>query len=134
MAFEGEDARRWALVDAPALMPGVDFVTRSPNGPFIDTGISVSVENKGRVYLSVETIKEMAEIAGLLETKNAQERSIYDMEIYNEGYKAGLKEGTDLSERLGNIVSHFAAGAAVSRPSVDDVAVEPAKEGRPAKN
>lgn len=134
MAFEGEDARRWALVDAPALMPGVDFVTRSPNGPFIDTGISVSVENKGRVYLSVETIKEMAEIAGLLETKNAQERSMYDMEIYNEGYKAGLQEGADLSERLGNIVGHLAAGAAVSRPSVDDVAVEPAKEGRPAKN
>lgn len=134
MAFEGEDARRWALVDAPALMPGVDFVTRSPNGPFIDTGISVSIENRGRVYLSVQTIKEMAEIAGLIDTKNAQERSLYDMEKYNEGFKAGLQEGTDLNDRLGNIISHIAAGAAVSRPSVDDVAAEPAKEGRPAKN
>lgn len=134
MAFEGEDARRWAIVDAPALMPGVDFVTRSPNGPFIDTGISVSVENRGRVYLSVETIKEMAEIAGLIETKNAQERSLHDMEIYNEGYKAGLQEGADLSERLGNIVSHLAANSAGRSPSVDDVAVEPAKEGRPSKN
>lgn len=134
MAFEGEDARRWALVDAPALMPGVDFVTRSPNGPFIDTGISVSIENRGRVYLSVQTIKEMAEIAGLLDTKNAQERSLHDMEKYNEGFKAGLQEGTDLNDRLGNIISHIAAGAAVSRPSVDDVAAEPAKEGRPSKN
>ena len=134
MAFEGEDARRWALVDAPALMPGVDFVTRSPNGPFIDTGISVSIENRGRVYLSVQTIKEMAEIAGLIDTKNAQERSLYDMEKYNEGFKAGLQEGTDLNDRLGNIISHIAAGAAVSRPSVDDVAAEPAKERRPAKN
>jgi hypothetical protein len=134
MAFEGEDARRWALVDAPALMPGVDFVTRSPNGPFIDTGISVSIENRGRVYLSVQTIKEMAEIAGLIDTKNAQERSLYDMEKYNEGFKAGLQEGTDLNDRLGNIISHIAAGAAVSRPSVDDVAAEPAKEGRPSKN
>lgn len=134
MAFEGEDARRWALVDAPALMPGVDFVTRSPNGPFIDTGISVSIENRGRVYLSVQTIKEMAEIAGLIDTKNAQERSLYDMEKYNEGFKAGLQEGTDLNDRLGNIISHIAAGAAVSRPSVDNVAAEPAKEGRPAKN
>jgi hypothetical protein len=115
-------------------MPGVDFVTRSPNGPFIDTGISVSIENRGRVYLSVQTIKEMAEIAGLIDTKNAQERSLYDMEKYNEGFKAGLQEGTDLNDRLGNIISHIAAGAAVSRPSVDDVAAEPAKEGRPSKN
>lgn len=128
MPFEGEDARRWALVDAPVLMPGVDFVTKSPNGPFIDTGISVSVENRGRVYLSVETIKEMAEIAGLLETKTAQERSLHDTKIYNEGYKAGLREGADLNERLGTIVSHFAANAPRRHAGVDDLATEPTKK------
>ena len=120
MAFEGEDARRWALVESPALLPGVDFVTRSANGPFIDTGISVTVENKGRVYLSIETIKEMAEIAGLLETKNAQERSIHEKEIYNEGYKAGLREGADLNERLGTVLSHFVSSSPSIRAGVDN--------------
>jgi hypothetical protein len=66
MAFEGEDARRWSMVDAPTLQPAVDFVTKSPNGPFLDTGINVIPEMRGRVYLSVDTIREMAEIAGLL--------------------------------------------------------------------
>ena len=62
MAFEGEDAKRWSMIDAPTLLPAVDWITRSPNGPFLDTGINISVENKGRVYLSVETRRDMAEI------------------------------------------------------------------------
>ena len=100
MAFEGEDARRWAVVDAPALQPAVDFITKSPNGPFIDTGLNVTFEMRGRVYLSVETIKEMAEVAGLLENKNAQEKNMHDEGNYNRGYEAGLKEGADLLGKL----------------------------------
>lgn len=109
MAFEGEDARRWAMTDAPTLLPAVDFVTRSPNGPFLDTGINLTVESRGRVYLSVETIKEMAEIAGLLETKNAQQKSLHDKAIYDQGYEAGLKEGADLVSRLDSIRTHLAS-------------------------
>lgn len=108
MAFEGEDARRWAVTDAPTLQPAVDFITKSPNGPFIDTGLNVTFEMRGRVYLSVETIKEMAEIAGLLDVKNAQEKALYDIEIYNKGYKDGLKEGADLSGKLSDISRHLA--------------------------
>lgn len=100
MAFEGEDARRWSMTDAPTLLPAVDWITRSPNGPFLDTGINIAVENKGRVYLSVETIKEMAEIAGLLETKTAQEKSLHDIAQFEEGYKKGIEEGKDLVDRL----------------------------------
>lgn len=100
MAFEGEDARRWAVVDAPALQPAVDFITKSPNGPFIDTGLNVTFEMRGRVYLSVETVKEMAEIAGLLENKNAQEKVLHDTATYNRGYEDGLKEGNELLGKL----------------------------------
>lgn len=100
MAFEGEDARRWSMVDAPTLQPAVDFVTKSPNGPFLDTGINVIPEMRGRVYLSVDTIREMAEIAGLLETKNAQEKSLYDIDVYNQGYKDGLRDGEELIGKL----------------------------------
>jgi hypothetical protein len=100
MAFEGEDARRWSMTDAPTLQPAVDFVTKSPNGPFLDTGINVIPEMRGRVYLSVDTIREMAEIAGLLETKNAQEKSLYDIDVYNQGYKDGLRDGEELIGKL----------------------------------
>lgn len=124
MAFEGEDARRWSVTDAPTLQPAVDFITKSPNGPFIDTGLNVTFEMRGRVYLSVETIKEMAEIAGLLENKNSQEKSLHDIEIYNKGFKDGLKEGTDLSGKLSDIRRHLSGVDSVS--DVADVSVDEA--------
>lgn len=119
MAFEGEDARRWALVDAPTQMPGVDWITKSPNGPFIDTGIKVIPEMRGHVYLSVETIKEMAEIAGLLENKNAQELSLHDLEIENRGYERGLRDSEELVGKLTSIISRMPVAS--SDPVIHDV-------------
>ena len=110
MAFEGEDAQRWVLTDAPTLQPAVDFITKTPNGPFIDTGLNVTFEQRGRMYLSVETIKEMAKVAGLLENKNAQQLTLHDRDMYNRGYEAGLKEGEDLVNKLMGITSRLAAG------------------------
>lgn len=122
MAFEGEDARRWALVDAPTQMPGVDWITKSPNGPFIDTGIKVIPEMRGHVYLSVETIKEMAEIAGLLENKNAQEKSLHDLEIENRGYERGLRDSEELVGKLTSIISRMSVAS--SDPVIHDVEVD----------
>jgi hypothetical protein len=110
MAFEGEDARRWSMVDAPTLQPAVDFVTKSPNGPFLDTGINVIPEMRGRVYLSVDTIREMAEIAGLLETKNAQEKNLHDIDVYNHGYKDGLRDGEELIGKLATTIGRLESG------------------------
>ena len=107
MAFEGEDAKRWSITDAPTLQPAVDFITKTPNGPFIDTGMNVTFEQRGRVYLSVETIKEMAEVAGLLESKNAQEKNLHDEGNYNRGYEAGLKEGADLIAKLSAVTGRL---------------------------
>lgn len=110
MAFEGEDAQRWTLTDAPTLQPAVDFITKTPNGPFIDTGFNVTFENRGRVYLAVETIEEMARVAGLLENKTSQDKSLHDMAIYNDGYKAGLKEGEELVAKLMGVAGRLATG------------------------
>lgn len=107
MAFEGEDARRWALTDAPTLQPAVDFITKTPNGPFIDTGFNVTFENRGRIYLSVETIKEMAEVAGLLDNKNAQELSLHELEIENRGYERGLRDSEELVGKLTSVISRM---------------------------
>jgi hypothetical protein len=109
MAFEGEDAKRWILTDAPTLQPAVDFITKTPNGPFIDTGFNVTFENRGRVYLSVETIKEMAEIAGLLESKNAQELSLHDKAMYERGYERGLRDSEELVGKLTSVISSMSA-------------------------
>lgn len=118
MAFEGEDARRWSMIDAPTLLPAVDWITRSPNGPFLDTGINISVENKGRVYLSVETLREMAEIAGLLESKGNAEQSLHDKEQYEKGYADGLKKEGQLVESL-MAITHILAGRSTG---IDDLA------------
>ena len=109
MAFEGEDAKRWVLVDAPTLQPAVDFITKTPNGPFIDTGMNVTFEQRGRIYLSIETIKEMAEVAGLLDNKNAQELSLHELEIENRGYERGLKDSEELVGKLTSIISRMSA-------------------------
>ncbi len=120
MAFEGEDARRWAVVDAPTLQPAVDFITKSPNGPFIDTGLNVTFEMRGRVYLSLETIKEMAEIAGLLDNKNAQELSLHELEIANEAYARGLRDNEELVGKLSSIISRMSsANVAVDGTDVE---------------
>lgn len=130
MAFEGEDAQRWTLTDAPTLQPAVDFITKTPNGPFIDTGMNVAFEQRGRVYLSVETIREMAEVAGLLDAKNAQEASLYDLEIYNKGYKDGLNDGEEL---IGKLTATIARLSPVDYSAVlHDVEIDEELEGNSA--
>ena len=139
MAFEGEDARRWVLTDAPTLQPAVDFITKSPNGPFIDTGFNVTFEQRGRIYLSVDTIKEMAEVAGLLENKNAQEKKLHDEANYNRGYEDGLKESEKLLGLLTSAAERLSPahlGAGISYMEIDEVpAGNPADEsGEPASD
>lgn len=124
MAFEGEDARRWAVVDAPTLQPAVDFITKSPNGPFIDTGLNVTFEMRGRVYLSLETIKEMAEIAGLLDNKNAQELSLHELEIANEAYARGLKDSEELVGKLSSIINRMSPAFSDAVATSVEAAVE----------
>lgn len=127
MAFEGEDAQRWTLTDAPTLQPAVDFITKTPNGPFIDTGFNVTFEQRGRVYLSVETIKEMAQVAGLLDTKNSQDKSLHDIAIYNDGYKDGLNDGEEL---IGKLTATIARLSSVDYSAVlHDVQVDEDSEG-----
>lgn len=131
MAFEGEDAKPWSIVTAPTLQPAVDFITKTPNGPFIDTGLNVTFEMRGRVYLAVATIKEMAEIAGLLDSKTAQEKSVHDTQTYNQGYEAGLKEGTDLIGKLNSVISRIDRSVG---DTADSVTVVDEAEPNPAGN
>lgn len=80
---------RFSRVDTPALAPGCDFITQTPVGPFIDTHFDVPFEKRGRLYLSSETVREMALelglFAGMVPASNVDD-------AYDRGYAEGVKE------------------------------------------
>lgn len=59
----------YKMVASPSLAPGDDYITRSLKGPFIDTGLQIKPgqARHGRVYLSIDTVREMAQILGLFD-------------------------------------------------------------------
>lgn len=109
--------KRYNRVEVATQMPGVDFITKSPNGPFIDTGYRINFgewKSGSHVYLSIDTIREMAEELGLF--GEAKQESVLAQEVawYNRGYGDAVKENIggelrDIVDRLGN-VSDIIAG------------------------
>ena len=91
------------LVTHPDRSPAVDFITRSSEGPFVDTGVDVLLRSQPgnpviteRVYLSVNTVRQLAQVAGLgfgeseAEKESAAE---YEARLIAQGKLDGLKEG-----------------------------------------
>lgn len=108
---------RYQLMPVALQNPGVDFITKSPNGPMIDTGKVVTFE-EGRwghhIYLSVDTIREMAEIAGLFEGLSPTEEVDEETPEYKAGYADALKENlhgqlADIADRLGFVADRLGA-------------------------
>lgn len=126
---------RFFLTDSPTMSPGVCWITKTGVGPFIDTGIDLSlhVVDRGRMYISVDALREMAQIAGLFDEKEPISVEMKKKEWYDKGYQAALEEINKdainhFVERVVNYSantagaatpvapegSHTAAGAAVS--------------------
>lgn len=109
---------RFFLTDAPALAPGVCWITKSGIGPFIDTGIDLSknVIDRGRMYISVDALREMAQIAGLFGEEQPVSVELRKKEFYDQGYKDALEEMNKdvINNFVKRVVSNsaFAAGAA----------------------
>jgi len=79
------------VTNAPELQPAVDFLTQSANGPFVDTGGDYRDRTgriMGRVYLSIDTIRHLADVAGVLATSSDAELT----RAYNKGLVDGVKE------------------------------------------
>lgn len=135
---------RFQLVDIAALNPGECLVTKTPNGPFIDTGLTLSGPDRpifrGRVYLSVEAIREMAEQAGLFDPYEEKMNTLktdateYSEQRYGEGYSDGYDAKVDAT--AGELVDRMRArvardrGESAAEPTAasDDSAAEPAPE------
>lgn len=98
------------MIDVAMLSPGHCWVTRTPNGPFIDTGIEVAFGQRGRMYLSMDALREMADVAGLL-APTVDEEEVFKRG-YDQGYDEAVKEnhGADLGsavDRLAYLVGEL---------------------------
>ena len=115
---------RFFLTDAPAMSPGVCWITKSGVGPFIDTGIDLSmhVVDRGRMYISVDALREMAQIAGLFDETTPVSVELRKKELYDLGYNDALKEMN--KDVISNFVERIVSNAANSAGAATAVAPE----------
>ena len=97
---------RFKLVETPALLPGECWFSGTPVGPFIDTGMDVPFEKRGRVYISIDTLREMAFDAGLFEGLVPEEKV---QQAYDEGLLVATKE--NLGGSLDRLADELAGAA-----------------------
>lgn len=115
---------RFFLTDAPAMSPGVCWITKSGVGPFIDTGVDLSLHviDRGRMYISVDVIREMAQIAGLFDETAPVSVELRKKELYDLGYNDALKEMN--KDVISNFVERIVSNAASSAGAATVVAPE----------
>lgn len=104
---------RFTVVNAPARQPGHCWITKTSVGPFIDTGIDLSLDriDRGRIYLSIDVLREMAQTAGLFDEKEPVTVELKRKQWYNEGYEAAIKEmSQDVINRFTGHISHNVVG------------------------
>lgn len=92
------------LIESPELAPAVDFITRTGQGPFVDTGVDVVYvpekrNQKERIILSIDTIRALAQVAGILDEGKSD--AARDASLIAQGKLEAVKEG--LGERLGDL-------------------------------
>lgn len=143
--MNGNPSGRFIVMDAPEQHPGVDFFTRSPNGPFADMGQTLHILRKNdsktieRVYVSLDTVRELADAFGLFDGLVPEASETDD---YLRGYADAIKEniGADVldaadrlgfaAERLRDLSRILAAPEPAHTGSDDEDAGEPAAEER----
>ena len=85
-------ASPYKVVGTAGKAPGIDYVTGSAVGPFIDTGRDIQLPDGrrlGRIYLSKTTVAEMARELGLI---GGSADSTALEAAYNKGKLDGLQE------------------------------------------
>lgn len=99
---------RFQLVAHPAIEPGTDLITGSTVGPFVDCGAWVPPSpRKRRVYLSVETVRQLAEAAGVVnsnsgsEERDRQQRALGALDFMRENLGGDM---ADVIRRLARLL------------------------------
>ena len=118
-------ASRYQLIASTPLPPGVDWITRSDKGPFVDTGVDIQFAAFGRLYLSVSTVRELAEAAGVIGEGPSAGEQAREAQEYFRGYSDAVKENE--IGHLDRIVERL-AGVAIALHGTGGVAVEVSPE------
>lgn len=96
---------RFSVTETPVLAPGQCWVTKSTVGPFVDTGVDVQFAERGRLYLTIDAVREMALAAGLFDAYEAQVEAA-EVDGYNRGYTEAVRE--NYGDALGTAVDRLA--------------------------
>ena len=95
------------VVTHPDKAPALDFLTRTSVGPFVDTGIDVTLRSRPgdplkteRVYLSEATVIQLAQLLGI--SSGGSSTAERDAQLIAQGKIEGMKEA--LGERLDDVV------------------------------
>lgn len=66
------------ITPTPALSPGECLLTKTSEGPFVDTGIDYDdLPSHGRVYLAMSSIMDLAQLGGAVPPEAAARREAY---------------------------------------------------------
>lgn len=95
-----EDFSPYRVTENQEHAPGVCFVTGTPIGPFIDTGVYIPKERFGQLVLSRDFILQAARELGCFDGEDARVQQAYDT-----GYAEGVKE--ELSAHLNRAVDQL---------------------------
>lgn len=115
---------RFSVVQAPPKDPGHCWITKTSVGPFIDTGVDLSLAkvDRGRIYISFDALREMAQVAGLFDEGEPKTAGLKKKQWYEQGYNDAMKEISDNAidrfiEHIGNHSAGAASDAAVVAPA-----------------
>jgi hypothetical protein len=91
------------IVDHPELPPGCCFLSRTSDGPFVDTGLDVDdLDPIGRIYLAESTIADLAQHLGFappVASARARDR-IDELEKLLDEAESAVKALTDVNASL----------------------------------
>lgn len=117
---------RFSVTEVPLLDPGHCWISKTAEGPFIDTGVDVGrmYIERGRIYLSFDVIREMARVAGILDEGKPASVELKEQEWYDKGYSDALKENygdllTRLADRVGPSILDAASVAGAVEAKAD---------------
>jgi hypothetical protein len=122
---------RFSVTETPILGPGHCWISKTVDGPFIDTGVDVGRMHieRGRIYISVEILREMARVAGILDEGKSASVELKEKEWYDKGYSDALKENygdvlNRLADRVGpSVLDALSASAEATPESVEGTSV-----------
>lgn len=111
MAFDS--ASRYQLTDTAAMPPAKDIITGAVDGPFVDTGYDIPFSLTGRLYLSVATVRELAQGIGMVDEEDVESTA----EAALIGHTIGYREGVNVNGSLVDAADRIGAALASLRDS-----------------